>query len=185
MNALNTQVQEEIAAAARQVPPTPPSAPSSCTGEEGLRRRVDIKEMAPLGYAKMATWRPRSRPRSTSSPTYPSRSSPPSPATRSAAGSSSRCAPIPALGGEREGGAAGRSCSASSRRRRHAAAAKAHRPARAKDLIFTGRHVAPPRRWRSGSPRVVPDADVYQAAVTWSRSTRTGPALALRPPSRR
>src|SRR6202041_2953589 len=55
MNALNAQVQEEIAAAARQV-----SADDAVRavilygGERVFAAGADIKEMAPLGYAEMA-----------------------------------------------------------------------------------------------------------------------------------
>ena len=54
-------------------------------------------------------------------------------------------------------------------------------PARAKDLIFTGRHVAAAEALALGiADRVVPDADVYEAALEMARQWAEGPAMALR-----
>ncbi len=54
-------------------------------------------------------------------------------------------------------------------------------PARAKDIVFTGRFVAAPEALAIGlADRVVPDADVYQAAVELVSRYAAGPALALR-----
>ncbi len=54
-------------------------------------------------------------------------------------------------------------------------------PARAKDLIFSGRHVGAQEALALGiADRVVPDADVYPAAVEMARSYAEGPAVALR-----
>ncbi|MEX2291786.1 MAG: enoyl-CoA hydratase-related protein [Mycobacteriales bacterium] len=54
-------------------------------------------------------------------------------------------------------------------------------PARAKDLVFTGRHVAAEEALALGvADRVVPDADVYETARQMARSYATGPAVALR-----
>jgi enoyl-CoA hydratase/carnithine racemase len=54
-------------------------------------------------------------------------------------------------------------------------------PARAKDLIFTGRQVTAAEALATGlADRVVPDADVYQAARDLVARYASGPALALR-----
>jgi enoyl-CoA hydratase/carnithine racemase len=54
-------------------------------------------------------------------------------------------------------------------------------PARAKDLIFTGRHMPAGEALAIGlADQVVPDAEVYQAAREMVARYATGPALALR-----
>jgi enoyl-CoA hydratase/carnithine racemase len=54
-------------------------------------------------------------------------------------------------------------------------------PARAKDIIFTGRHVRAAEALAIGLvDRVAPDADVYQAARDLVAGYAAGPALALR-----
>ena len=54
-------------------------------------------------------------------------------------------------------------------------------PAKAKDLVFSGRHVAAEEALALGiADRVVPDADVYETALEMARSYASGPAVALR-----
>jgi enoyl-CoA hydratase/carnithine racemase len=54
-------------------------------------------------------------------------------------------------------------------------------PAKAKDLIFSGRHVGAAEALAIGlADKVVPDADVYQAAKDLAAQYAAGPALALR-----
>jgi enoyl-CoA hydratase/carnithine racemase len=54
-------------------------------------------------------------------------------------------------------------------------------PSKAKDLIFSGRHVAAPEALAMGlADKVVPDAEVYSAARSLVAQYAGGPALALR-----
>lgn len=54
-------------------------------------------------------------------------------------------------------------------------------PAKAKDLVFSGRHVAAQEALALGiADRVVPDGEVYETALELARSYADGPAVALR-----
>jgi enoyl-CoA hydratase/carnithine racemase len=53
-------------------------------------------------------------------------------------------------------------------------------PAKAKDLVFTGRHVGAEEALETGlADAVVPDAEVYDTAVAMARKFAAGPPLAL------
>ena len=53
-------------------------------------------------------------------------------------------------------------------------------PAKAKDLVFTGRHVGAEEALELGlADAVVPDAEVYETAVAMARKFAAGPPLAL------
>jgi len=53
-------------------------------------------------------------------------------------------------------------------------------PAKAKDIVFTGRHVGAEEALEIGMvDAVVPDAEVYEAAVAMARKFAAGPPLAL------
>ena len=54
-------------------------------------------------------------------------------------------------------------------------------PAKAKDIVYTGRFVEADEALRIGLvDRVVPSAEVYETALTWARQFARGPAYALR-----
>jgi len=183
MNALNAQVQAEIAAAAAQV--TEDSAVRAVIlygGERVFAAGADIKEMAPLGTADMSE--------------------------RAAALQSALndVADIPkpvvaAVTGYALGGGLELALSADFRVLGESAkvgqpeillgvipgAGGTQRlprligPAKAKDLIFTGRHMDAAEALAIGlADKVVPDAEVYQAARDLVAQYVTGPALALR-----
>jgi enoyl-CoA hydratase/carnithine racemase len=183
MNALNAQVQAEIAEAARQV-----SADDDVRavilygGERVFAAGADIKEMAPLGYAEMAMRT------AALQAAFDVVAGIPKPVVAAVTGYAlggglelALCADFRVLGesakvGQPEimlgvipgGGGTQR-------------LPRLVGPARAKDLIFTGRHVPAAEALAIGlADRVVPDAGVYQAAVDMVAQYATGPALALR-----
>ena len=183
MNALNAQVQEEIAEAARQV-----SADDAIRavilygGERVFAAGADIKEMAPLGYAEMAV---RAAALQASFNTV---AGIPKPVVAAVTGYAlggglelALCADFRVLGESAKVGQPeillGVIPGAGGTQR----LPRLIGPARAKDLIFTGRHVAAAEALATGlADRVVPDADVYQAARDLVAQYTTAPALALR-----
>jgi enoyl-CoA hydratase/carnithine racemase len=183
MNALNAQIQEEIAEAARQV-----SADDAVRavilygGERVFAAGADIKEMAPLGYAEMAGWA------AALQASFNTVAAIPKPVVAAVTGYAlggglelALCADFRVLGESAKVGQPeillGVIPGAGGTQR----LPRLIGPARAKDLIFTGRHVAAAEALAIGlADLVVPDGDVYQAARDLVAQYTTAPPLALR-----
>ncbi|MEV4012232.1 enoyl-CoA hydratase-related protein [Nonomuraea angiospora] len=183
MNALNMQVQREIVEAAREVDADPQvQAVIVYGGEKVFAAGVDIKEMADMSYADMAA---HSRTLQACF-TEVARIGKPVIAAITGyalgggcelalcadfrvAGESARLGQpeillglIPGAGGTQR-------------------LPRLIGPARAKDLIFTGRHVPAAEALDLGLvDRVVPDEQVYTAALEWAATFVGGPSVALR-----
>src|ERR1022692_4592693 len=144
MNALNAQVQDEIAAAAAQVTADHDvRAVIIYGGAKVFAAGADIKEMAEASYAQMAA------------------------DTRRLQDAFTRVAEIP-LGVIPGAGGTQR-------------LPRLVGPARAKDIVYTGRFVTAPEALAIGLvDKVVPDAEVYQAAREMVNRYAGGPAVALR-----
>jgi enoyl-CoA hydratase/carnithine racemase len=182
MNALNAQVQDEIGAAAAQV-----SADDAVRaviiygGERVFAAGADIKEMAALGYPAMAV---RSAALQAS---FTAVADIPKPVVAAVTGYAlggglelALCADFRVLGESAKVGQPeillGIIPGAGGTQR----LPRLIGPARAKDLIFSGRHVAADEALAIGlADKVVPDADVYQAARDMVAQYAAGPALAL------
>jgi len=183
MNALNTQVQEELRAAATAAAESPEvSAVVVYGGEKVFAAGADIKEMADMSYVQMAA-----RAEALSS-AFDSVARIPKPVVAAVTGF--------ALGGGCELALAcdwrvvaedaklgqpeiklGIIPSAGGTQR----LARLIGPARAKDLIFSGRMVTAEEALRIGlADRVVPAAEVYEQALALVRPYVGGPAQALR-----
>ncbi|MCP2339885.1 enoyl-CoA hydratase/isomerase family protein [Actinomadura rupiterrae] len=184
MNALNAQMQRELVEAARQVGEDDAvAAVVLYGGERVFAAGADIKEMAPLSYAEMSG--------------VPSRLL--QDFTRALAGIPKPV--IAAITGYALGG--GLEVALTADFRVAGEGAKVGQPeiqlgiipgaggtqrlarlvgaSRAKDLIFSGRHVKADEALAIGLvDRVVPDADVYAEAKKWAATFVGGPALALR-----
>jgi enoyl-CoA hydratase/carnithine racemase len=183
MNALNGQVQDEIAAAAAQVGADPAvAAVILYGGGKVFAAGADIKEMAEAGYAAMAADSRRLQASFTAVAKIPK------PVVAAVTGYAlggglelALCADFRVAGaGARLGqpeillgvipGAGGTQ-----------RLPRLIGPARAKDIVFTGRFVGAQEALAIGLvDRVVPDADVYQAARELVSRYVGGPALALR-----
>jgi enoyl-CoA hydratase/carnithine racemase len=182
MNALNAQVQDEIAAAAAQV-----SADNAVRavilygGERVFAAGADIKEMASMGYPAMAA---RSAALQAS---FTAVADIPKPVVAAVTGYAlggglelALCADFRVLGESAKVGQPeillGIIPGAGGTQR----LPRLIGPAKAKDLIFSGRHVAADEALAIGlADKVVPDADVYQAARDMVAQYASGPALAL------
>ena len=183
MNALNAQMQRELVEAARQVGADDDArAVVIYGGERVFAAGVDIKEMAELSYAEMSRH------------------------SSLVQGFTTALAEVPkpviaAITGYALGGGLEIALAADFRVAGEGAKvgqpeiqlgvipgaggtqrlARLIGPARAKDLIFSGRHVPADEALRIGLvDAVVPDAEVYAAAREWAARYRRGPALALR-----
>jgi enoyl-CoA hydratase/carnithine racemase len=183
MNALNAQVQAEIAAAAAQV--SKDSAIRAVIlygGERVFAAGADIKEMAALGFAEMAERD------AALQAAFNDVAGIPKPVVAAIAGYAlggglelALCADFRVLGESAKVGQPeillGVIPGAGGTQR----LPRLVGPAKAKDLIFTGRHVAADEALAIGlADKVVPDAEVYQAAKDLAAQYAAGPALALR-----
>ena len=183
MNALTAQGQDELAAAAADVAADPATrAVVTYGGGKVFAAGVDIKEMADAGYPRMAADSRRLQAAFTAVAKIPK------PVVAAVngyalggglelalcadfrvAGESARLGQpeillgiIPGAGGTQR-------------------LPRLIGPARAKDIIYTGRFVPAPEALEIGLvDRVVPDAETYQAARDLVARYATGPALALR-----
>ena len=183
MNALNAQVQAEIAAAAAQVAKDDAvRAVILYGGERVFAAGADIKEMAPLGTAEMAERA------AVLQAAFNDVADIPKPVVAAITGYAlggglelALCADFRVLGESAKVGQPeillGVIPGAGGTQR----LPRLIGPAKAKDLIFTGRHVGADEALAIGlADRVVPDADVYQAAKDLVAQYADGPALALR-----
>jgi enoyl-CoA hydratase/carnithine racemase len=183
MNALNFQVQDELAAAAAQV-----SADDAVRavilygGERVFAAGADIKEMAPLGYPAMSDRSFALQAAFTAVATIPK------PVIAAVTGYAlggglelALCADFRVLGERAKVGVPeillGVIPGAGGTQRLPRLIGQA----RAKDLIFTGRQVDAAEALAIGlADKVVPDAEVYEAARQLAAQYAAGPALALR-----
>jgi enoyl-CoA hydratase/carnithine racemase len=183
MNALNAQLQSEIAAAAAQVSGDDAvHAVIIYGGERLFAAGADIKEMAPLGYVDMAA-------RSVAlQSSFTAVASIPKPVIAAVTGYAlggglelALCADFRVLGESAKVGQPeillGVIPGAGGTQR----LPRLIGPAKAKDLIFSGRHVDAAEALAIGlADKVVPDAEVYAAAQELAAQYAAGPALALR-----
>jgi enoyl-CoA hydratase/carnithine racemase len=183
MNALNAQVQEEIAAAAAEV--TADAAVRAAIlygGERVFAAGADIKEMAGMSSPQTADHSARLQASLTAVAEIPK------PVVAAVTGYAlggglelALCADFRVLGESAKVGQPeillGIIPGAGGTQR----LPRLIGPARAKDLIFTGRHMPAGEALAIGlADQVVPDAEVYQAAREMVARYATGPALALR-----
>jgi enoyl-CoA hydratase/carnithine racemase len=183
MNALNARVQAEIAEAAAVVGADPDiSAVILYGGERVFAAGADIKEMADLSYADMAERSARLQ------ASFSAVAQIPKPVVAAVTGWAlggglelALCADFRVLGESAKVGQPeiqlGIIPGAGGTQR----LPRLIGPSKAKDLIFSGRHVDAAEALAIGlADKVVPDAEVYQAARELVAQYAGGPALALR-----
>jgi enoyl-CoA hydratase/carnithine racemase len=183
MNALNAQVQGEIAAAALQVADDPAiRAVILYGGERVFAAGADIKEMAETSYSQMAADTRRLQESFTAVAKIPK------PVVAAVTGYAlggglelALCADFRVVGESAQVGQPeillGIIPGAGGTQR----LPRLIGPARAKDIVYTGRFVGAQEALAIGLvDKVVPDADVYQAARDLVSRYATGPAAALR-----
>jgi enoyl-CoA hydratase/carnithine racemase len=183
MNAINVGVQEEIAAASAEI--TADAAIRAVIlygGERVFAAGADIKEMAGLSCPRMADYSARLQACLTAVAEIPK------PVVAAVTGYAlggglelALCADFRVLGESAKVGQPeillGIIPGAGGTQR----LPRLIGPARAKDLIFTGRHMPASEALATGlADQVVPDAEVYQAAREMVARYAAGPALALR-----
>ena len=183
MNALNTQVQEEIRACAKEVGADPDvAAVIIYGGERVFAAGADVKEMAEMSYADMA-------PRSVElHACFTAVTKIPQPVIAAITGYAlggglelAMCADFRVAGANAKVGQPemllGIIPGAGGTQR----LPRLVGPARAKDIIFSGRFVDAEEAFRIGLvDKVVPDEEVYAASIAWAKSFVGGPAQALR-----
>jgi enoyl-CoA hydratase/carnithine racemase len=183
MNALNAEVQDEIEAAAEQVASDDGiRAAVIYGGEKVFAAGADIKEMADAGYGRMAVDTRRLQAAFTAVARIPK------PVVAAITGYAlggglelALCADFRVAGESAKVGQPeillGVIPGAGGTQR----LPRLIGPARAKDIIFTGRFVGAEEAHAIGLvDRVVPDAEVYDAALALVKRYASGPALALR-----
>jgi enoyl-CoA hydratase/carnithine racemase len=183
MNALNAQVQDEIVDAAAQVSTDPDvRAVVLYGGEKVFAAGADIKEMAEASYGRMAADTRRLQDSFTAVAKIPK------PVVAAVTGYAlggglelALCADFRVVGTSARVGQPeillGVIPGAGGTQR----LPRLVGPARAKDIIFTGRFVGADEALAIGlADKVVPDADVFQAATELVSRYARGPALALR-----
>jgi enoyl-CoA hydratase len=183
MNALNAQLQDELAAAAAQVSGDPRiRAVILYGGEKVFAAGADIKEMAQASYADMLVISKRLQ------HAFAAVAGIGKPVIAAVTGYAlggglelALCADFRVAGASARLGqpeiALGVIPGAGGTQR----LPRLIGPARAKDIVFTGRFVDADEALAIGLvDRVVPDAQVYQAAAEMAARYATGPALALR-----
>jgi enoyl-CoA hydratase/carnithine racemase len=183
MNALNAQVQGEIAEAAGQVSADPTvAAVILYGGERVFAAGADIKEMADLGYADMTERSARLQ------ASFSAVAQIPKPVVAAVAGYAlggglelALCADFRVLGESAKVGQPeillGIIPGAGGTQR----LPRLIGPSKAKGLIFSGRHVSAAEALSMGlADAVVPDAEVYSAARAMVARYAGGPAMALR-----